>query len=135
MLRLRRFIQYRRSSRLLVLWIAYSLAIQSLMASVGVGMSAFAKSDQTGLVLLCGHGPASSPSGDRQDPKNAPQCPFCMVASQSTGQLALPGEAPAVPACVARHTLAASDAMDNQIVVARFYRTANSPRAPPAFSV
>ena len=97
---LRQLIRSRRSSGRLALWLAYSLAIQALMASVGLGMSAFAAPDQSRLcpLQLCVRSDRDRAGpGDPQKP-GPPQCPFCFVAAQSAGHVASTGEAPAFPA-------------------------------------
>src|SRR5215472_7012011 len=95
---LRQFIRSGRSSRLLALWIAYSLAIQALMASVGLGMSAFAAPGPDDF-LLCSHASGSGPvsRGDHQNRKPSPACPFCFVATRSAGDIPLMSAAPAFP--------------------------------------
>src|SRR5215472_8504675 len=95
---LRQFIRSGRSSRFLALWIAYSLAIQALMASVGLGMSAFAAPGPDGFVI-CGHASGGRPASthDRQNRNPASPCPFCFVAAQSAGHFPLLSAAPAFP--------------------------------------
>jgi hypothetical protein len=48
---LRRFIRSRRLGGPLGLWVAYSLAIQAVMASVGLGMSVAAASGHSDFVI------------------------------------------------------------------------------------
>jgi hypothetical protein len=82
---------------ILAVCVAYVLAIQALMASVGLGMSAFAAPGQSGFVI-CHFASASPTDSDRQKPSPEPQCPFCFVAAQGAGDIALVGEATAFPA-------------------------------------
>ena len=99
MLGLRKLLRARRSGSLLALTVAYSLAVQAMMASVGFSMSA---PDQGGHVICSftsgpsAHTPATS--GDRQNPGPQPHCPFCFIAAQSAGLIATMGEALAFPA-------------------------------------
>jgi hypothetical protein len=124
----------------LAVFVAYTLAIQALLASVGLGMSAAATPGQAGFVIcsfasgLNLHAPPTN--GDPKKPDPRPQCPFCFVAAQSAGQFATIGE-PAVFAAYAgfdsygAHYGQSADA----IFVPRFRRTVGDPRAPPKFSV
>jgi hypothetical protein len=136
MLGLRKFIQGRRLSTLLAIGMAYAFAVQALMASVGMGMSAFAAPDQDGLVI-CSHVPAppQAPGGDGQKPGSAPQCPFCFVAAHSAGNLALTGDVSAFPAYSGLPVARVSDRIGRPAFVAQSYRTVGVPRAPPVFSV
>jgi hypothetical protein len=134
MFRLRQFIRSRRSSRVLALWIAYSLAIQALMASVGLGMSAFA-APAPDVVVICSHGSAKTPADNRQNPCSAPFCPFCFVAAQSAGYLPLVAEAPAFPLYAGRPIALVTDRIGDPGFVPQFRRMVGAPRAPPAFAV
>jgi hypothetical protein len=77
---------------LIAICVAYALAMQALMASVGLAMSAATTAGQTDFVIcniaanLNAHAPATD--GDRQKPSPQPQCPFCFIAAQSGGQVA-----------------------------------------------
>jgi hypothetical protein len=75
MLGLRKLLRARRSGSLLALTVAYSLAVQAMMASVGLSMSA---PDQGGHVICSfTSGPSAHPpatSGDRQNPGPQPHC-------------------------------------------------------------
>lgn len=118
----------------MALYLAYSLAIQAMMASIGLGMSVGAAPDQGGFVLcsFASHRSAPEP-GDRQRP--APQCPFCFVAAQTAGHVATAGEAPAMPAYAGILISALSQPMGDGIFVAQLRHRDGEPRAPPAVSV
>jgi hypothetical protein len=132
----RQLIRSSRSNRLLVLWIAYSLCVQAIMASVGLGMSAFAAPAPDGLVI-CSHASATTPApaGERQNPSPTPCCPFCFVAAQSAGYIALDGKAPPVPVYAGLPIAPLPDRSGGAGFVPRFRRMVGAPRAPPAFSV
>jgi hypothetical protein len=134
---LRRFIRSRRSSPLLVLWIAYSLAIQTIMASVGLGMSAFAAPGSDDGLVNCGHASPGTPSpaGDQQNPARTPACPFCFVAAQSAGYVPLAAEAPALPPYAGLPNIAPPDRIGDTGFIPQVRRTVGAPRAPPTFSV
>ena len=136
MSRLRHFIRARRFGALLTFCVAYALAIQALMASVGVGMSAFAAPGQSGFVICtyaADHAP--SPAGDPQKQNPAPRCPFCFVGAQSVGHIALPGAAPAVPTYAGTPAAAIYDRIAEAAFVPQFRRGAGGPRAPPVATV
>jgi hypothetical protein len=133
---LRHFIRARSSGRLLAVWLAYSLAAQALMMSVGLGMSAFAAPGPSGLVIcsFAAHLPATT--GDSQIPAPRPLCPFCFIAAQCAGHSAAAAEAPALPGYAAvalAGTIAGRPGTDS--FVPQFSRKAGDPRAPPPFSV
>ena len=132
---LRRFIKTRRSSSLLALWIAYSLGIQAVMASIGLGMSALAAPAPDGFVV-CSHAPrdAQIPTGDRHSPGPEAPCPFCFVAAQSAGHAPLLVQIPAVPVHLGLPIAALSARLGEARVILRFARMVGDPRAPPAFS-
>jgi len=133
MFRLRQLRQSKRFGRPLAVCIAYALAIQAMMASVGTGMSAFATPGQVGFVI-CGRVSPPAPAGDHHAPNSGPQCPFCFVAAQSAGHFALTGEAPAGPVYTALAFATVADPIRRATFVLRFPRTAGEPRAPPALS-
>jgi hypothetical protein len=139
MRRLRRLVQLRSKGGLLAVCVAYSLAIQAMMASIGFGMSADMAPDGAGLVLcsFASNQPANAPArdGDRQKPSPAPQCPFCFVAPQSAGHVATVGEAPAFPTHAALQSAAISTPVGDAAFVAQFRNRQAEPRASPAFSV
>jgi hypothetical protein len=121
----------------LAVYVAYSLAIQALMASIGLGMSLGAAPDQANLVL-CGF--ASSQIADakgshQHKPAPAPQCPFCFVAAQSAGHVATAGEAPAFPACAAILIAAISQPIGDAAFAPQIRHRQGEARAPPAISV
>jgi hypothetical protein len=132
---LRKFIRSRRPGAVLAVCIAYALAIQALIASVGLGMSALAASGPDGS-SICSFAPrqAPTPTDKRQKPHSAPQCPFCFVAGQSVGHIALLGPAQGPPAYAGLLIGAVSDGID-ETFVPPFHRTLGDPRAPPVFSV
>jgi hypothetical protein len=116
---------------------AYLLAIQGLMASVGLGMSTLA--GQTGFII-CGSVPAAdvrTPASGHQDqsPKSVPQCPFCLIASQSAGHIAMTGDAPALPPYAGNLIAAIVGGTDSDAIILQFRHTGGEARAPPSFSV
>jgi hypothetical protein len=129
---LRHLRRLRRSGRVLALCVAYALAIQAVVASVGTGMSAFAGPGS----VICGTIAPSAPgkAGDRQTPRPSPSCPFCFVAAQTAGHIALTGAAPTVPAWTGPVVAAVPDPIGHGVFIPIFRRTAGDPRAPPAFS-
>lgn len=135
---LRQFMRTRSSGGLVAVCVAYSLAIQALMMSVGLGMSAAAAPGQAGYVL-CGFtagASAPAPWGDPQQPRPRPQCPFCFVAAQSAGHIATIYDGPAVPGYVGIPISAGlSDHFAARLFVPRFRRMVGDPRAPPSVSV
>lgn len=128
-------IQARRGG-LLVVTLAYALAVQALMTSVGLGMSAFAAPAQGGFVI-CSHISADLPASgsEGQKPKPAPQCPFCFVAAYSAGNLALAGEIPPLPAYARLPLALEAGHFSESPLIAQRHRTVGAARAPPAFSV
>ncbi|MGH6670498.1 MAG: DUF2946 family protein [Xanthobacteraceae bacterium] len=134
MFRLRQFVRSRSSGRLLALWIAYSVAIQALMASVGLGMSAFAADGSVGFAI-CSHAAGLPTPSGHQNPKPSRHCPFCFVASQSAGYIPLVAEAPPLPVYAGRPIAPVMDRIGDKGHVAQFRRMTGAPRAPPVFSV
>jgi len=116
----------------------YSVAIQAMMASVGLGVSAGAAPDQPGFVL-CGFSSSQTMGapthGDEHKPGRVPQCPFCFVAAQSAGHVATAGEAPAFPAYAGLLIAAILQPLSSGKFVPQFRHRYGDPRAPPAFSV
>jgi hypothetical protein len=137
MKRLRQFIRLRLRGGLLAVFLAYSLAIQSMMTSIGLGMSAGASPGGFVLCSFASHQTANEPArdGDRQKPSPDPQCPFCLVAAQSAGHIATMGEAPAVPAYAGLLSTAILDRIGTGAFVFQLRHSHGEPRAPPAFSV
>jgi len=133
---LRQFVRSGWSSRFLALWIAYSLAIQAVMASAGLGMSAFAAPGPDDIVISShdsGSGAAST--GDPRNRNSSPPCPFCFVATQSVGHVPLLSAAPLFPVHAELAATAVSDRIGDERFVPKFRRMVGTPRAPPAFSV
>ena len=137
MKRLRQFVRLRSRGGLLAVSVAYSLAIQAVMASVGLGMSAGATPDGFVLCSFASHLTANEPVRDdgRQKPTPAPQCPFCFVAAQSAGHIATTGEAPAFPVYAGLLSSAISDPIGTGAFVFQLHHSHGEPRAPPTFSV
>jgi hypothetical protein len=122
----------------LAVYVANLVAIQAMMASVGLGMSAGALLDRTGLVLCSfasNHADAPAQDSDRQKPNPAPQCPFCFIGAQSAGNVATVGKVSAIPAYVGLPIAAISDPIGDTAFVSQFRHRHGEPRAPPAFSV
>jgi hypothetical protein len=136
MFRLRQFVPSRSSSRVLALSIAYSLAVQAVMASVGLGMSAFAANGSVGFAI-CSHAAAGAPASGshRQNPNPLPPCPFCFIASQSAGYIPLVAEAPPFPISGGRSINPVVHSIGDAEFVPQFRRIAGAPRAPPLVSV
>ena len=121
----------------MAVFVAYSLAIQAMMVSVGLAMSAGA--DRAGLIV-CSPGSnqtANMPArdSDRQKPNPETQCPFCFIATQSAGHVAIASEGLAFPAYFGLLTAAVLDPIGDEAFVSRFRHRHGEPRAPPAFSV
>jgi hypothetical protein len=123
----------------LAVYVAYSLAIQAILVSVGLGMSASAALERPDNILcsFAFHQTANVPVRDdeRQKPSSAPQCPFCFVAAQSAGHVATAGEAPTFPAYAGLSIAAISEPIGDGAFVSLFRHVHGEPRAPPAFSV
>ena len=140
MKRVRHLVRNRWSGGALALCVAYSLAIQALLVSVGLGMSAAATPGQAGFVIRSFVSGPSSPvpatDGGQNQPAPRPQCPFCFVAAQSAGHLA------AIDAVAAFAVYGGFDVFavrysrfTDELFVPPFRRTVGDPRAPPTFSV
>jgi hypothetical protein len=123
----------------LAVYVAYALAIQAMMASVGLGMSASAAAERTDNVLcsFAFNQTANVPvrDGDRQKPGPAPQCPFCFIAAQSARDIAALGAAPAFPAYAGLLIAPISDPSGDGVFVLQFRHRHGEARAPPALSV
>ncbi len=106
------------------------------MASIGIGMSAFAMPESAGFVI-CSHSPTNGPAADRdrQKPGSAPECPFCFVAAQCAGHMAFVGETVAFPSYTAVLAAKIKDFISSGAFVPQFRRLAGGQRAPPDFSV
>jgi hypothetical protein len=137
MKRLRQFIRLPTRGGLLAVFVAYSLAIQAAMASVGLGMSAGGVPDGFVLCSFASHQTANGPARDdsRQKPSPAPRCPFCFVAAQSAGHIATIGEAPAFLAYAGLLRAAILDPIGTGAFVFQLHHRHGEPRAPPVFSV
>jgi len=138
MRRLRQFVRLRSRGGFLAVFVAYALAVQAMMASVGLGMSAGASPDGFVLCSFASHQTANEPArdGDRQKkPTHAPQCPFCFVAAQSVGHIATMGETPAFPAYAGLLSTAILDRFGTGAFIFQLHHRHGEPRAPPAFSV
>ncbi len=136
---LRQLARSRSRGGLFAVFVAYSLAIQAMVASVGLGMSAGAELDRGGFVVCrpAPHQTINMPSRDRdrQKPNPEPQCPFCFIAAQSAGHVAIAGEGLAFPAYFGLLIAAISDPIGDGAFVSQFRHRHGEPRAPPAFSV
>jgi hypothetical protein len=123
----------------LAVYVAYALAIQAMMASVGLGMSASATPERTDNVLCSfafnQNANVRVREDDRQKPGPAPQCPFCFIAAQSARDIAALGAAPAFPAYAGLLIARISDPSGDGVFVPQFRHGHGEPRAPPAFSV
>jgi hypothetical protein len=110
--------------------------LQALVASVGIGMSAFATPELAGIVI-CSHASSGGPASDhdRQKPGSAPECPFCFVAAQCTGHMGLAGETPIFAAYTAALAARIGSLAYGGAFVSQFRRLAGGPRAPPSFPV
>jgi hypothetical protein len=134
----RRIIGARRSSAVLALCISYALAIQAVLASVGLGMSVVAP-DPLGF-SICSHvsgvDDQSQAAGRHgQDRKSAPECPFCYVAAQSIGHFATATGALSLSAHPGLLVSIISSQIIADIVLPEFRGTDGEARAPPQFSV
>jgi hypothetical protein len=124
----------------LAICVAYLLAIHGFVATVGLGMSAAAdQPDWSGHVLcsLVFNKTANAPAreNDGHKPSRAPQCPFCFVAAQSAGYIAIAGETPTFPSYASLSSTAISDPVGDGIFVPQLRHRHGEPRAPPTFSV
>ena len=140
MVGIRRFIRARWLGRLLAVALAYLLAIEALIASVGMGMSAVAAPGQPEFVIcssVAGHAlVAPSDSSDRSKSGHQSQCPFCFLAAQSAVNLATIGDGFASPAYAEiQLTSLRYCTYSGEIPGPTFYRTTGDPRGPPHFSV
>ena len=137
MKRLRRLIRPRRPGAAIALCLAYLLAIQGVMASVGLGMALVP--GHAGFAI-CGSVAAvdirTPASGDHnQSPKSLPDCPFCFIASQSAGHIAISGGVPSLPAYAGDLVAAILGGAGDDALILKFRRTGGEARAPPSFFV
>lgn len=116
------------------------LAVQALMSSVGLGMSAASPFGRSGFDICSAAATdslgAPARTDDRDKPGHQPQCPFCFVAAQSAGHPAMVPHAKAFHAFAVRDVAAPSFAdASHHAVPGRLYRPTGDPRGPPSFSV
>jgi hypothetical protein len=97
---LRQLIKSRPSGRLAAICLAYALAVQATMASVGLGMSVGAAPHQAGLVFcgLTSDQTVTAPTdpGDPRRPGSGRN--VRSASSPRAGHVATTGEGPAIPA-------------------------------------
>ena len=127
------------SRRLVAAALAYLLAVQGLIASVGLGMSAAAAADKIDFAICAsgtGRGIEAPPAGDRRHHGDQrPQCPFCFVAAQSSGLLATLDGSTALAVAPPRQASALRYGSGGARCFIRvLFRTNGNPRAPPGFS-
>jgi hypothetical protein len=140
MVGIRKLIRARWSGRLLAVGLAYLLAIEALIASVGLGMSATTSPGQTAFSICSSISDrgivAPSDDSDRSKSSHQTQCPFCFLAAQSAVHLATIGDG---FACSAYADLQVAELQygnyDGGISTPASYRTSGDPRGPPQFSV
>lgn len=130
---MRKLLRTRRGG-LLAVTLAYAFAVQALMASVGLGMSAFAAPGEASFVI-CSHAAAQAPGGKDQNSGSAPHCPFCFVAAHGPGSLSLADDVPAFSAYAGVFVAVELDHSGQAGFVAQYRSIAGEPRAPPAVSV
>jgi hypothetical protein len=130
---LRHFVRTQWRGGVLAVYVAYSLAVQGLMASVGLGMAAGAAPGPEDFVLCGAASHQGEPARDPQAP--APHCPFCFVAAQSAGLVATAGVTPAFPAYASLSIGAVSPRRGDGTSLLQVRYTHGEPRAPPGVSV
>lgn len=133
----RRFIDTRRSSIALALYLSYALAIQAVLGSVGLGMSAGFGSTE---FSICNHvlgGDERSPAtgGDGQNQNSVPACPFCFLAAQWTATAATTADAPVLPAYPRWFIVAIPSWIDAAAHLPEDRHSSSEARAPPQFSI
>jgi hypothetical protein len=136
MLGMRTLLRTRRSGCLLLAGIACVLAVQALLASVGLGMSTTSSFGQP-VFEICGAAATDSLGvPEPNKPRHQPQCPFCFIAAQSAAHPAMVPHAKAFPA-FSVCDVAAPPFSDpsHHAVPGRLQRTTGDPRGPPSFSV
>jgi hypothetical protein len=107
------------------------------MASIGLGMSAFAAAGPDGFAI-CSHASSGRPAStdDRGHNRNpALPCPFCFVAAQSAGHFPLLSGTPVFPVYAGFLGAPVAHRVGEESFVPQFRRTVGIPRAPPVFSV
>jgi hypothetical protein len=131
---LRRFIRARRSGTALALCLAYSLAIQAVLASIGLGMSLASGSTDFVICSTVVHPGSREPltKDQRRNPNSG--CPFCFIASQTACHIAMTNDVPAFPAYVGSLVAEISDLTGDDTFVPGYRRKVGEARAPPIFS-
>jgi len=139
MVGLRSLIRARWSGRLLAVGLAYLLATEALIASIGIGMSAASVPGQLDFAIcssVVGYSHVVPPNGgDRNKSGHQSQCPFCFLAAQSALHLATIGDGFASPAYAELEVTALRYRSFSGLPAPSFYRTTGDPRGPPQFSV
>jgi len=136
---LRRLIRARWSGRLLAVSLAYLLATEALIASIGMGMSAVAVPGQPEFALcisVADHSQVAPwDSNDRSKSGHQSQCPFCFLAAQSAVHLATLDGGFASPAYAEPQVTGPHYLTYSGLPAPTLYRTTGDPRGPPQFSV
>jgi len=137
---IRRLIRARWSGRLLAVALAYLLATEALIASIGMGMSAVAAPGRPEFAICSSVAEhslvAPLDNRDRGKSGNQSQCPFCFLAAQSGIHLATIGDGLASPAYATVQVVGFRYGnYDGRIPAPTLYRTTGDPRGPPHFSV
>jgi hypothetical protein len=73
--------------------------------------------------------------GHDHDRNSVPECPFCFVAAQSTGNIATVNDVSALPDDADLFVSAVSSEIGDNAVIPEFHRTGGEARAPPQFSL
>ena len=137
---IRALIRARWSGGLLAAGAACLLVLQTLIASVGLGMSAASPFGQQAFDICSAAATDSvnAPERKHEGTPNSrhPQCLFCFFAAQCASHPAAVGNARAFPA-FAVDSVAASpyEALNYRAVHRRHHRTTGDPRGPPSFSI
>jgi len=129
----------RWAGRIFAVLLAYLLAAEGLVASVGFGMSAeLATQPQFSICnSITDYGVVTPPSNtDPNRSGHQSRCPFCFVAAQSAGHLITIGDPPASLAFAElRITGSYYGKYNSEISLPGLLRTTGDPRGPPQFSV
>lgn len=140
MQRLRPLIFATAPGRFLALTLAYALAFQALVSSVGIGMSGGSTSGPAGFILCHDqHDDSAAPPtrpADRQQPSPGQNCPFCLMAAQNS---ATPGAMPDLATAPVYVASLIARMPDNRFVAQSLPPVSRHspaiPRAPPSISV
>jgi Protein of unknown function (DUF2946) len=137
---LRKLIWSRWSGRLLAVCLAYLLAVEALVASIGMGMSAAAAPGQPEFSICSSYAdddPVAPPAdNERNKSDHRSQCPFCFVAAQNAVHMATIGDGvDSPPYAELQVTRLHNSNYNGGIPLPAFYRTTGDPRGPPQFSV